>query len=36
MEFPDLKIFVREDRSDVVLQQLNKGELDLVLLEIIV
>lgn len=31
-EFPDLKVFVREDQSDVVLKRLNEGELDLVLL----
>ena len=31
-EFPELKVFVREDQSDVVLKQLNDGELDLVLL----
>jgi len=31
-EFPELKIFVREDKSNVVLKQLNEGELDLVLL----
>ncbi len=30
--FPELKIFVREDKSDVVLKQLNEGGLDLVLL----
>lgn len=31
-EFPELKVFVREGQSDVVLKQLNEGELDLVLL----
>ena len=31
-EFPDLKVFVREEQSDVVLKQLQSGELDLVLL----
>ncbi len=31
-EFPELKVFVREERSNIVLQQLNEGELDLVLL----
>ena len=30
--FPELKVFVREAQSDVVLRQLNEGELDLVLL----
>lgn len=31
-QFPQLKVFVREEQSDVVLKQLNEGELDLVLL----
>ena len=31
-EFPDLKVFVREDQSEQVLSQLKEGELDLVLL----
>ena len=31
-EFPELKVFVREQQSDIVLKQLNEGELDLVLL----
>jgi len=31
-EFPELKVFVREEQSNVVLRQLNDGELDLVLL----
>ena len=31
-EFPELKVFVREEQSDVVLKQLYEGELDLVLL----
>lgn len=31
-EFPELKVFVREAQSHVVLQQLAEGELDLVLL----
>lgn len=31
-KFPELKVFVREEQSDVVLRQLNDGELDLVLL----
>lgn len=31
-EFPELKVFVREEQSAVVLKQLNEGELDLVLL----
>ncbi len=31
-EFPELKIFVREDQSAQVLEQLKEGELDLVLL----
>ncbi len=31
-KFPELKVFVREEQSHVVLQQLNEGELDLVLL----
>jgi LysR family hydrogen peroxide-inducible transcriptional activator len=31
-EFPELKVYVRENQSHVVLKQLNEGELDLVLL----
>lgn len=31
-KFPELKVFVREEQSSVVLQQLNEGKLDLVLL----
>ena len=31
-EFPELKVFVREEQSNIVLKQLNEGELDLVLL----
>lgn len=31
-EFPELKVFVREEQSNMVLRQLNDGELDLVLL----
>ncbi len=31
-EFPELKVFVREAQSHVILQQLTEGELDLVLL----
>jgi LysR family hydrogen peroxide-inducible transcriptional activator len=31
-EFPELKVFVREAQSATVLQQLNEGELDLVIL----
>ncbi len=31
-EFPELKVFVREQQSNIVLKQLNEGELDLVLL----
>lgn len=31
-KFPDLKVFVREEQSNIVLKQLNDGELDLVLL----
>ena len=31
-EFPELKVFVREEQSAVVLKQLHEGELDLVLL----
>lgn len=30
--FPELKVFVREEQSDVILRMLNDGELDLVLL----
>ena len=31
-KFPELKVFVREEQSHVVLKQLNEGDLDLVLL----
>ncbi len=31
-QYPELKVFVREDKSDIVLQQLHDGTLDLVLL----
>ena len=31
-EFPELKVFVREEKTDIVLKLLNEGELDLVVL----
>ncbi len=31
-QFPDLKLFIREDHTDVLIEKMNKGELDCLLL----